>query len=107
MIRPPADRRTRTRFEAFGACWGTLDAGEPVRVRNLTRHGALIEAEQPLAIDSIQPVCLMLDGQRATADARVRHFEPAGNPEDHHYLVGVEFVSMSNAFADAVERLTA
>ena len=32
------------RFEVFGAFWGTFDAGDAVRVHNLTHHGALIEA---------------------------------------------------------------
>ncbi len=44
------------RFEVFGAFWGTFDAGDAVRVHNLTPHGALIEANQPLAVESIQSV---------------------------------------------------
>jgi hypothetical protein len=105
MMRAPGDRRARVRFEVFGAFWGSFDAGEEVRLRNLTRHGALIEAHEPLAVESIQSVCLMLDGQNATADARVRHLK--AGPNGHRYLVGVEFVSMSTAFADAVERVMA
>jgi hypothetical protein len=91
------------RFEVFGAFWGTFDAGDAVRVHNLTRHGALLEADQPLAVESIQSVCLMLDGQPAVADARVRHLRAS----DGHapYLVGVEFQTMSTTFQDAVERL--
>ena len=107
MMRAPGDRRSRVRFEVFGAFWGSFDAGDAVRLRNLTRHGALIEAHQPLAVESVQSVCLMLDGQPATADARVRHVEEAGTNGDHRYLVGVEFLSMSTAFADAIERLIA
>jgi hypothetical protein len=49
----------------------------------------------------------MLDGQPALADARVRHLAPASPTEHSRYLVGVEFVSMSTAFHDAVERLMA
>jgi hypothetical protein len=95
------------RFEVFGAFWGSFDAGDAVRLCNLTRHGALIEAHQPLAVESVQSVCLMLDGQPATADARVRHVKDVGANGDRRYLVGVEFVSMSTAFADAIERLIA
>lgn len=107
MMRAPGDRRARVRFEVFGAFWGSFDAGEEVTLRNLTRYGALIEAHQPLAVESIQQVCLMLDGLPATADARVRHLKDSGGPNGHRYLVGVEFVSMSTAFADAVDRLMA
>ena len=106
MSRASADRRSRTRFEAFGAFWGTLDAGDAVRVHNLTHRGALIEAHQPLAVESVQSVCLMLDGQPAIADAKVRHLRHADSP-DERYLVGVEFLGTSSSFAEAVDRLVA
>jgi hypothetical protein len=107
LMRSPGDRRSRVRFEVFGAFWGTFDAGEAVRVHNLTHHGALIEAHQPLAVESVQTVCLMLDGQPALADARVRHLTDADNGSGHRYLVGVEFLTTTTAFHDAVERLVA
>lgn len=106
LLRAPGDRRARVRFEVFGAFWGTFEAGDAVGVRNLTRHGALIEAQQPMAIESIQSLCLMFDGQPAVTEARVRHLVPAAAHADH-YLVGVEFISASTAFLDAVERLMA
>jgi hypothetical protein len=106
-MRAPGDRRSRVRYEVFGAFWGTFDAGDAVRVRNLSHQGALIEAHQPLAVESVQSVCLMLDGQPAVADARVRHLTPLPALDGARYLVGVEFLSMSTAFHDAVERLMA
>lgn len=106
MMRAPGDRRSRVRFEVFGAFWGTFDAGDAVRVHNLNHHGALIEANQPLAVESVQSVCLMLDGQPAVADARVRHLKLASGSGDR-YLVGVEFVSAPTAFIEAVDRLMA
>jgi len=107
MMRAPGDRRTRVRFEVFGAFWGTFDAGDAVRIHNLTPHGALIEAHQPLAVESVQSVCLVLDGQPAIADARVRHLTDAKTPDGHRYLVGVEFLAASTAFSDAIDRLMA
>src|SRR5687768_4346295 len=106
VMRAPGDRRARVRFEVFGAFWGTFDAGDAVRVHDLTPHGALIEAHQPLAVESIQSVCLMFDGQPAVADARVRHLRTASDQRDR-YLVGVEFLSASTAFLEAVDRLVA
>lgn len=103
-MRAPGDRRSRVRFEVFGAFWGTFDAGDAVRVRNLTPQGALIEAHQPLAVESVQSVCIMLDGQPAVADARVRHLRHADD-DTSRYLVGVEFVTASTAFLEAVDRL--
>lgn len=107
MMRAPGDRRSRVRYEVFGAFWGTFDAGDAVRVHNLSHYGALIEARQPLAVESIQSVCLMLDGQPAVAEARVRHLAAIPPNAPDHYLVGVEFLTMSTAFHDAVERLMA
>jgi hypothetical protein len=106
-MRTAGDRRTRVRFEVFGAFWGTFDAGDAVRVHNLTHHGALIEAHQPLAVESVQSVCLMLDGQPAIADARVRHLTSASSDEGDRYLVGVEFLAAPTAFIEAVDRLMA
>ena len=103
-MRAPGDRRHRIRFEVFGAFWGTFDAGDAVRVHNLTQQGALIEAHQALAVESIQSVCLVLDGQPALADARVRHVRATHESNDR-YLVGVEFLAASSAFTDAVDRL--
>src|SRR5690349_24508212 len=100
-VKTSGDRRSRVRFEVFGAFWGTFDAGDAVRVHNLTHHGALIEAHQPLAVESIQSVCLTLDGQPAIADARVRHLRHASTLEGQRYLVGVEFLTTSVAFHEA------
>lgn len=107
MMRAPGDRRAQVRFEVFGAFWGSFEAADAVRVRNLTRHGALIEAHQPIAIESVQSLCLMLDGQPALADARVLHLKSDSSSRRESYLVGVEFISTSIAFLEAVDRLMA
>ena len=106
-MRAPGDRRARVRFEVFGAFWGSFDAGDAVRVHNLTHQGALIEAHLPLAVESVQSVCLVLDGQPAIADAKVRHLTDTQTPDGRRYLVGVEFLGASTAFQDAVDRLMA
>ena len=106
-MRASGDRRSRVRFEVFGAFWGTFDAGDSVRVRDLTRHGALVEATQPLAVESVQRVCLSLDGQPTVADARVRHMRATTTDQGARYLIGMEVIASSVAFTDAVDRLVA
>ncbi|MGE3491222.1 MAG: hypothetical protein AB7N29_14545 [Vicinamibacterales bacterium] len=101
------DRRNRVRFEVFGSFWGAFDVREPVRVCNLTSNGALIEADTPLAVESIQSICVTVDGQPAISDARVRHLRPAAASAQRRYLVGIEFLSASSAFQEAVDRLVA
>ena len=93
------------RFEVFGPFWGTFDVGDAVRVRNLTHHGALIETRRPLAVESVQAICLWLDGQPAIADARVCHVADARTLHGRGYLAGVEFITTSTVFQDAVDRL--
>jgi hypothetical protein len=107
LMRAPGDRRLRVRFEVFGAFWGTFDAGDSVRVRDLTRHGALVESVQPLAVESVQHVCLVLEGQPTLADACVRHLRATTTERGTRYLVGMEFTSATVAFMDAVDRLVA
>ena len=107
MMRAPGDRRARVRFEVFGAFWGTFDAGDAVRVHNLTHHGALIEAHQPLAVESVQSVCLMLDGQPAIADARVRHLKHRHADRRRPLSRRCRVPAASTAFHDAVDRLMA
>ena len=107
-MRAPGDRRSRVRFEVFGAFWGTFDAGDSVRVHNLTHHGALIESHRPLAIESVQRVCLILDGHPTLADARVRHIQQSTNLAGSvRYLMGMEFLTTSGDFHEAVDRLIA
>ena len=106
-MRSPGDRRSRIRFEVFGQFWGTFDAGDSVRVHDLTRHGALVESAQPLAVESIQRVCLMVDDQPTLVAARVRHSRPTTGDRGARYLIGLEFLSASAAFTDAVDRLIA
>jgi len=104
MSRAAGDRRDRVRFEVFGFFWGTLDVREAVSLRNLASNGAMIEIKRPLAVESLQSVCLMIDGLATVAEAQVRHVRPSvsGN-----FFVGVEFHSASSAFQEAVDRLIA
>ena len=102
----PGDRRSKVRFEVFGSFWGTFDSSGVVHLHDLTPHGALIEANQPLAIESVQSVCLMWDGQPAVADARIRHVRHSLTDKSR-FLMGIEFVSTSTAFLEAVDRLMA
>lgn len=104
-MRTSGDRRSRTRFEVFGAFWGTFDADDSVRVLDLTRYGVLVEATRPLVIESIQRIALAVDGQPTLADARVRHLRATTTDRGTRYLIGMEFITASVAFADAVDRL--
>lgn len=107
MKRVVGDRRECVRFEVFGRFGGTLDVREPAELRNLTSSGALLAAAEPLAVESIQIVGLAIDGEETLAQVRVRHLRQIAGASSARYLVGVEFLSVSSAFQEAVDRLIA
>jgi hypothetical protein len=98
------DRRSRVRLEVVGALWATLELLEPVHVVNISRDGASITSSVPMALESVQPLHLKLEGEDLIVDARVRHVRRvSGQDEPIRYLVGVEFSSTPPALARATE----
>ena len=98
------DRRSHLRLEVVGALWATLELTEPTRLVNISRDGALIASSVPLLPESVQPLQLRLEGRDFTVDARVRHVRRVSGPDQPaRYLVGVEFVSIPPALAQATD----
>jgi hypothetical protein len=98
------DRRSRVRLEVVGALWATLELVEPARVVNISRDGALITSPLPMALESVQPLHLTLEGRDVIVDARVRHVRRVSGPDEPlQYLVGIEFTSTLPALALATE----
>jgi len=105
-MRHLGDRREHPRFEIFGACWGAFGVNEPVRVVNITPDGALLDTRRALPVESVQSVHLTVDGLGATVEGRVRHLtQVPANGGQERYLIGLEFVSPSTPFVEAVEHL--
>jgi hypothetical protein len=96
------------RYEVYGSQWGTLETSDEVCLHNLTPQGALFEAHQPLPVESVQSIAFTVEGRSATADVRVCHLHADPSPDgDGRYLVGVEFLSTSVAFCEAVDQIVA
>jgi len=105
-MRHLGDRREHPRFDVFGACWGAFAVSEPVRVVNITPDGALLDTRRALPVESVQSVHLAVEGHEATVEGRVRHLTPVPSAElQKRYLIGLEFVSPSIPFLEAVEYL--
>jgi hypothetical protein len=101
------DRRGRPRFEFVGQLWGSLETIEPLRLRNLGRGGALLEARFALQVDTTHRLRIASADQTSDLQARVRHvsLEPeAGRPR---YLIGLEFLTLPPAAVAHLERLIA
>ena len=95
------DRRTSLRFEIVGRLRGSLAAESAVRVRNLSRGGALIEAPWSLPPNSVQSVRLESEHHVSKLEARVRHVRESY--VGGHYLIGLEFLTVDGTVADQLE----
>jgi hypothetical protein len=85
---------------------GSFQATEAsTRLVDLSEGGALFEAQLPLAVASVHPVCLSIDGLTASTEAKVRHVTAYRQGAQEVYRIGVEFVESSTTFLSAVERL--
>lgn len=102
------DRRARARFEIVGQLWGSLETVQPLTIHNLGRGGALLESSVPLQLDSVHRLRFSAGGQISDVQARVRHVTPitTGAGLDH-FLIGLEFVSVSPATLAQIDRLVA
>jgi hypothetical protein len=99
------DRRNAIRFEIVGRLRGSLAAEPPVRLRDLGRGGALIEAPWSLVPNTVHNVRIDSDQHLLAIDARVSHVRRsyAGNS----YLIGLEFLHVDDAASTQIERLVA
>jgi hypothetical protein len=102
---PLADRRLASRFDVVGGQWGMLDALEPLRVRNISPEGMLLESPNPLAVGSVHEF-RMNDGTTAVrVHAAVRHLSPLRQSiAERYFLVGLEFLGLDNRSSAVIER---
>ncbi len=102
---PLADRRLASRFEIVGGQWGILDVLEPLRVRNVSAEGMLLESPNPLAVGSIHEFQLMDGATAVRVHAAVRHLSPLRQSiTDRYFLLGLEFLNLDSRSSKAIER---
>ncbi len=102
------DRRSDLRFEIIGQLWGSLEAVEPLPLRNVGRGGALVESRLPLAADTVHGVRLAYNARTSTLQARVRHVTPIVSPlGTERYLIGLEFLEPEEAALEQIDTLVA
>ena len=102
---PLAHRRLASRSKVVGKRWGMLDALEPLRVRNLSSSGMLVECPNPLEVGSIHEF-QVIDGTTAVrVRAAVRHSSLMRRASaERYFLVGLEFLNLSARLSAVVER---
>lgn len=105
MMRRPADRRGRPRFEIVGQLGGTLETSVTLPLLNVSRGGALLESDLSLASRSEHDVAVTWDGVEAPVRIRVCHTRANTRVDaTSRYLIGIEFLSIDAAFAAQIDR---
>ena len=105
-MKPLGDRRVGVRFEIVGALWGALRLDEAARIVNISATGALIDSLLPVAVESIQPLQVSLEGVEIRLEVQVRHLSRINGGTSGRYLVGIEFLSPPRDFVRSIERLS-
>ena len=102
---PLAHRRLASRSEVVGEQWGMLDALEPLRVRNLSSNGMLVECPNPLEVGSIHEFQVVVGTTSVRVRAAVRHSSLMRQASaERYFLVGLEFLDHSTRLSAVVER---
>ena len=88
------------------------DLSEPVfvvgsRLVNIGPGGLMLEAPVPLAPESSLHLRLVLGGERAEVDARVRACSPRSHGRRHAWGVGLQFENLAPATRERLERALA
>ena len=104
MKRRLGDRRTKGRFEIIGDLWGTLDTSATLVVRNLGIGGALLESPLPLTPGSVHWVSALINDTPQPLRLRVRHSSTASAGSPTPYLVGVEFMTLTDTVREFIEQ---
>jgi hypothetical protein len=99
---PIGDRRTKLRLEVVGELWGTFETEEDAPVLDISPGGALIASPVAVALDSLTPLAIRVEGESVSVQARVRHIRmlPGTDQAPLRYAVGVEFVAPPELIAD-------
>ena len=104
MRRKIGDRRRGPRFELVGELWGSLDMSSSLSIVNLAPGGALLQSAAPLPPGSVHTVLAVTDEESHEVTVRVCH-AMLGDDQGHPcYLIGVEFVDVSPALGEFLNR---
>ena len=96
------ERRQAPRFEPDDLAEPVLVVGS--RLVNIGSGGLMLEAPIPLAPDSTLHLRLVMGGERADVDARVRECVARSQGRRRSWGVGVQFVKLDAAVRARLER---
>ncbi len=90
------ERRREERLRILGTLPGDVTIVEPVRIIDISQHGASVEIERSLALESLHDFRLALGDRSAIVKARVAYCRVSDIWPDHViYRAGLEFLDLS------------
>ena len=96
------ERRLAPRYEPKELSETVIVIGS--RLVNIGRGGLMLEAPIPFAPESTLHLRLVLGGERADVDARVRGCAPRSSGPGRAWAVGVQFENLEPAVRERLER---
>lgn len=97
------ERRREERLPILGTLPGDVTIVEPVRITDISQHGASVELERSLALESLHDFRLALGERSAIVKARVAYCRVSDIWPDHMiYRAGLEFLDVSPRVHDAI-----
>lgn len=97
------ERRREERLRILGTLPGDVTIVEPVRIVDISQHGASVELERSLALESLHDFRLALGDRTAIVKARVAYCRVSDIWPDHViYRAGLEFLDLSSRVHDAI-----
>jgi len=89
------NRRENERIQILGELHGDATVRQSISVRELSRHGALIESTFPLQLNSLHDFRIALGSQSVVVKGRVVHCRIQDiDAEAVVYRAGIEFIDM-------------
>lgn len=99
-----SDRREHARFDVTGRLWASFGQDHEAILHNIAATGALIEATvaPPMLAMRVARLSLMSPGPELTVG--IRYIRPVlDRAGDSRYLIGVEFVNLTESELAALE----
>lgn len=104
MKRRIGDRRSRPRFEIVGDLWGSVDVGASLNIVNLGRGGALLESPVEFTPESVHSMLAVTADESCAVTVLIRHSAPAERHGRRSFLLGVQFLDVSAALEQLLNR---
>jgi hypothetical protein len=99
------NRREDERIQILGELEGDATVRQSISIRELSRHGAQIESNFPLQLNSLHDFRIALGSQSVIVKGRVVHCRLQDiDAESVVYRAGIEFVDLPSWVAAALDR---